>query len=149
MCILKVNWDDPIPTNLTLDCENLLNGLLSAQTSRFNRYCFHNNSVAKFKNVSLHGFCDASKNAYIAVIYFLSENIHGEKCCSLVVAKTKVAPIKKVSIPKFELLACIPLDNLIRYVISSMENVLAFNDIYPCSDSGIFLLITESVKFVR
>ena len=56
--------------------------------------------------------CDASKNAYAAVIYFLSENIHGEKYCYLVVAKTKVAPIKNVSILKLELLACVLLTNL-------------------------------------
>ena len=42
--------------------------------------------------MSLHSTpsCDASKNAYTTVIYFLSENIHGEKYY-LVVAKTKIA----------------------------------------------------------
>ena len=96
----------------------MLTALLSAQPFRFNRYCFYNNSIAQLKNVSLHGFCDASKNAYAAVIYFLSKNTHDEKYCCLVVAKTKVAPIKNVSIPKLELLACVLLTNLIRYLIT-------------------------------
>ena len=75
------------------------------------------------------------KNAYAAIIYFLSENIHGGTYCSLVVTKTKFAPIKNVSIPKLELLACVVLTNLIRYVISSMENLFDFNDINCWSDS--------------
>ena len=82
------------------------------------------------KNVSLHGFCDASKNAYATVIYFLSKIFNGEKYCYLVVAKTKVGPIKNVSIPKSELVACVLHTNVIRYVISSMQNVMEFNDIY-------------------
>ena len=75
------------------------------------------------------------KNAYAAIIYFLSENIHGGTYCCLVVTKTKFAPIKNVSIPKLELLACVVLTNLIRYVISSMENLFDFNDINCWSDS--------------
>ena len=101
----------------------------------YSHYFYINNPTAQLKNVSLHGFCDASKSAYATVIYFLSENIDGEKYCSLIVGKTKVAAIKNVSIPKSELLACVLLTILIRYVISSMGNVLGFSDIYRWSDS--------------
>ena len=149
----------PIPTNLGLEWKNLLTGLLKAQPFRFNRYYFYNNSSVQLKNVSLHCFCDTNKNAYAAVIYFLSENIHDEKYCSLVAAKTKVPPIKNVSISKFELLACVLLTNLIRYVISSMENVLAFTvgvtllmlyiGLRELIRIRMLLLITELVKFVR
>ena len=149
----------PIPTNLALEWKNWLTGLLKAQPFRFNRYYFYNNSSVQLKNASLHCFCDTNKNAYAAVIYFLSENIHDQKYCSLVAAKTKVAPIKNVSISKFELLAYVLLTNLIRYVISSMENVLAFTVgvTLLVFDIGLrelirirmLLLITELVKFVR
>ena len=138
LCVLKVNWDDLIPTKLALEWKNLLTRLLSAQPFCFNRYYFYN-SIAQLKNVSLHSFCDASENAYVEVIYFLSENVHGEKYCCLVVAKTKIARetswSKNVSIPKLKLLTCVLLTSLIHYVINSMENVLAFNDIYCWSDS--------------
>ena len=45
--VLKVNWDDLIPTNLALDWKNLLTGLLSPQPFRFNRCYFYNNSIAQ------------------------------------------------------------------------------------------------------
>ena len=48
--------------------------------------------------------------------------------------------------PKLKLLACVLLTNLIRYVISSMENVLAFNDIYCWSDSLEALYWIKRVK---
>ena len=60
------------------------------------------------------------KTLTLQLFIFLSKIFNGEKYCYLVVAKTKVGPIKNVSIPKLELVACVLLTNLIRYVISSM-----------------------------
>ncbi|XP_063830967.1 uncharacterized protein LOC135080214 [Ostrinia nubilalis] len=63
--------------------------------------------------VELHGFCDASKAAYSAVIYLRTINIQGQVNVSLLTAKTRVAPIKQVSIPKLELCGAVLLSRLI------------------------------------
>ena len=52
----------------------------------------------------LHGFGDASKRAYCAVVYLVT--IIGSKTCvKLLASKTRVAPIKVLSIPRLELMA--------------------------------------------
>lgn len=54
------------------------------------------------KSIQLHLFVDASLEAYAAVAYFRIENESGVDCC-LVEAKTRVAPIRPMSVPRLEL----------------------------------------------
>ncbi|XP_049294139.1 uncharacterized protein LOC125769448 [Anopheles funestus] len=55
-------------------------------------------------NVELHIFCDASENGTAAVAYFRFEE-NGQIECALVGSKTRVAPLKCLSIPRLELQA--------------------------------------------
>ncbi|GFX56928.1 uncharacterized protein TNCV_3567001 [Trichonephila clavipes] len=57
------------------------------------------------QNLSLHVFCDASKAAYATCIFLRSEN-ENSASCQLVQARSRVAPLKSISIPRLELLAC-------------------------------------------
>ena len=50
----------------------------------------------------LHSFCDASELAYAAVVYLRLTTTIGTQV-SLVIAKTKVSPIKRLTIPRLEL----------------------------------------------
>ncbi|GFS75589.1 uncharacterized protein TNCV_3425301 [Trichonephila clavipes] len=52
--------------------------------------------------VELHGFADASSLAYAAAIYCRQKH-NGKIKVQLLVSKTKVAPVKQVSIPQLEL----------------------------------------------
>ncbi|GFY15383.1 DUF1758 domain-containing protein [Trichonephila clavipes] len=52
--------------------------------------------------VELHGFADASSLAYAAAIYCRQKH-NGKIKVQLLVSKTKVAPVKQVSIPRLEL----------------------------------------------
>ncbi|KAJ8887659.1 hypothetical protein PR048_013877 [Dryococelus australis] len=53
---------------------------------------------------SLHSFCDANKLAYAAAVYLQSFDRHEVKV-QLAVAKSRVAPLKKITIQRLELLA--------------------------------------------
>ena len=57
----------------------------------------------KIANVQLHSFTDASEIAYAAVIYARMTDIDGHIVSKLVASKTRVAPIKTVSLPRLEL----------------------------------------------
>lgn len=87
--------------------------------------------------LELHGFCDASKVAYAAVLYLRLIDATGEVNVSLLVSKTRVAPIKQVSIPRLELCGAVLLSKLL---IETSEVLNIPKDrIYAWTDSTVVL----------
>ncbi|XP_055942044.1 uncharacterized protein LOC129972089 [Argiope bruennichi] len=77
--------------------------------------------------LSIHVFCDASKTAYATCIYLRSES-KNLTSCQLVQARSKVAPLKAITIPRLELLACSIGTRLVQRVIEDLklENIPIF-----------------------
>lgn len=71
------------------------------------------NSAVK---IQLHSFCDASEDAYGALIYLRSTTITGVHTISLVCSKTRVTPLKKFSLPRLEICAAILLKRLYKTI---------------------------------
>ena len=67
------------------------------------------------ENKSLVVFCDASEKAYGAAVYLKSS-----QGFSLIIAKAKVAPIKRVSLPRLELIACVMGSQLLKKVKTAL-----------------------------
>ena len=82
--------------------------------------------------MQLHGFSDASENAYSAVVYFRFEDTARNVHTSLIISKTKVAPIKRLTIPRLELCGAYLLADLLHHVKElfsiSMSNMYAWTD---------------------
>ena len=83
------------------------------------------------------GFCDSSSSAYCAVIYSRRETCSGVYT-NLLAAKTRVAPLKGLTIPRLELLSCLLLVELLGVVISTL-NYVNTAEIFCWSDSEISL----------
>ena len=45
----------------------------------------------------LHGFCDASRHAYAAVVYLIAQT-GSDRCVRFVTSKTRVAPLRELTI---------------------------------------------------
>ena len=74
------------------------------------------------EKISLHVFCDASENGYAACVYCRTTSFNGEVDVTFVMGKAKVTPLKKVSIPRLELLAAVlavNIEKLVRREIGS------------------------------
>lgn len=69
---------------------------------------------------SLHGFADASELAYGAVIYVRVECANGTEC-TLITSRSRVAPVKTVTIPRLELCAAVLLSELIQTVRNACD----------------------------
>ncbi|KAK9886755.1 hypothetical protein WA026_018407 [Henosepilachna vigintioctopunctata] len=91
----------------------------------------------------LIGFCDSSESAYCAVVYVRIYYENASKTF-FVCAKSKVAPIKKLSIPRLELCAAVLLSKLILFVTNSYENIIKFSNTYAFSDSTVALTWIKS-----
>ena len=93
------------------------------------RYLFADQN--NFVWIELHGYCDASKTAYSAVIY--ARTIFKDKITvKFVTAKSKVVSNKHLPIPRIELFSCLLLLKLTSTVVSTMsvEVVVVSKTIY-------------------
>ena len=73
-------------------------------------------------DTQLHGFCDASLQAYAAVVYVRSVYQNGHIEVRIVASKPRVSPMKKPIIPKLELLGAVLLSRLTATVSEAIPN---------------------------
>ena len=78
----------------------------------------YNQSVNKVdeKLSELHVFGDASEAAYAAVAYLKTYDTEGKSEVALMYCKSKVAPIKKVTLPRLELLAAVLAAKVSKFI---------------------------------
>ena len=92
----------------------------------------------EIEQYSLHAFGDASKKAFCSVIYLVMKIVSGYHC-KLVTSKSRVVPLKEMSVPRLELIAVLILARLLNNVKHSLESQILFESIYCWSDSTIVL----------
>ena len=102
---------------------------------------------SRITSMQLHGFSDASERAYGAVIYLRMTDSSNDVQTSLVTSKTKVAPIKRLTIPRLELCGAYLLAQLLHHVRQVFQ--LPLSSIYAWTDSTIVLnwLIGDPRRF--
>ena len=102
--------------------------------------CYRNLDIEmKPVSVELLGFADASICAYGCVIYIRYVYPNGFYHVSLVTAKSRVAPIQSMTVPRLELKAAVLLSNFIEVVYKHLILNMNISKIICWSDSTIVL----------
>ena len=131
----KVEWDDPVPSSIHdawLQWRSELPLLSNKHISR----CYFGKHT-HIVTAELHGFCDASELAYAAVVYLRLADSNGDVQISLVTSKSKVAPIKRLTIPRLELCGAHLLAQLLYHVQQVFE--IPLTGLHAWTDSTIVL----------
>ena len=84
-------------------------------------------------SVQLHGFSDASKKAYSGVVYLRVEDLNGVVHTSLVMSKTRVAPINRQTIPRLEFCGALIVAQLLSRCKDILE--LPMDSVHAWTDS--------------
>ena len=132
---LKLDWDEEIPQELVaqhVEWREQLPLLAHKHQAR----CYYRVDVP-CETVELHGFSDASEKAYAAVVYVRSTYTDHSPFISLVTAKTEVASLKPLTIPRLELCGAALLSKLLTTVSQALKIPPA--DVHAWSDSTIVL----------
>lgn len=130
-----LEWDENMPAELEKKWKSWiqeLQGIVSIEIPR--RY---DQSTSQIKRRELHVFGDASQDAYGSVAYLKSYDEKDDSFISLVYAKSKVAPVKKITLPRLELLAAEMSANMSQYVLEALE--LSSVELYLWTDSKVSL----------
>jgi len=98
-----IGWDDFIPADIYGDWKSWLSQLEKITAIRIARRYGTNERGA---NIQLHTFVDASSEGYCAICYF-RVRVGDKVTVSFVAARLKVAPKKKLTIPRLELEAAV------------------------------------------
>ncbi|XP_012524189.2 uncharacterized protein LOC105829693 [Monomorium pharaonis] len=112
----KLQWDELLPSQLSSRWLIIREELTSLAKLSIPRW-FNTSSNS---TVELHGFSDASQLAMAAAVY-ISVHSSAGTTISLVCSKTKVAPLKRLSIPRLELTAALLLSRLMQYVQATLK----------------------------
>ena len=101
---LNDGWDSQVPEDLAHLWTTWRVQLPKLQNLSVKR-CFKPIEFGKVESISLHLFSDASETGYGVACYLRQVDTNGTICVSLAFGKSRVAPLKSVTIPRLELTA--------------------------------------------
>ena len=129
-------WDPiglvlPIAIKFRIDLQDILPANIQS------KWIEHAQTINHLPQV--YGFCDGGKKAYGAVIFLHWELKKGSYKCVPVLIKSFVAPLKRKTISRLELMRCLPLTRMYDTCITSLQ----FANIQDCK--RIFWLDSSTV----
>ena len=128
---IKLSWDEQLPDSQRQTWHGILQLIVGLETIEIPRWL----GTTSEMSLDLHGFCDASQSA--AVLYAHVFRPLCEAHTALLCSKTKVAPLKRMTIPRLELSAAVMLTKL----VSNVQRVLnvPIHGVHFWTDSSIVL----------
>ncbi|GFX27557.1 uncharacterized protein TNCV_4996121 [Trichonephila clavipes] len=129
----KLEWNDLLPAEEYREWQQFLVSLENINNIEIPRRIL----VAFLEAIEIHGFADASERCYGAAVYCKSKNLKSETLVRLITSKSRVAPIKSLTIPRLELCAAVLLAKLVKRVVAALQ--LETAELYLWSDSMIVL----------
>lgn len=136
----KAHWDESLPMALHTKWLQFREEAQQLQIIKIPRHVFNSKGTAT--HFQLHGFADSSEKAYGAVVYVRYYTSNGF-VTNLLCSRSRVAPIKKTTIPRLELCAAVLLSTLIAKVRKSLD--IKINE-FLWSDSTIVLYWIHSTS---
>ncbi|XP_067204174.1 uncharacterized protein [Linepithema humile] len=131
---LKMDWDESIPLDHLIKWQRYEDELQDLQSISIPRRVITINQPV---HLEMHGFSDASETAFGACIYLRATSISGEHSAHLLCSRSRVAPLKTLSLPRLELCASVLLAQLVNKISKCLPCTI--NATYLWTDSTIVL----------
>nr|CAI5832998.1 unnamed protein product [Callosobruchus analis] len=129
----KLSWEDTVPSGIAEYWKKLRSDFYQLETLNIQRQIV----CREYSSIQLHGFCDVSSKAYGAAVYLRSVDASGSVQVSLVAAKSSVAPLKALTIPRLELCGALVLVELVQRIKGALT--LKIDSIYLWCDTTVVL----------
>ena len=117
---LGLSWDETVPECMQNQFRRWLAGMEQLVSWQIPR-AYTSRPWCENLEVALHAFGDASERGYGACVYLVVRFSDGSLTSSLVTSKARVAPVKKVTLPRLELLGALLCARLLTFVRSALR----------------------------
>ena len=134
ICSSKFDWDEALTGEIKEKWDKWIQDLTETKGIRVNR-CLYDMGKESVTECYLHGFGDASKKAYCAMVYFVYRTTDGKTHVRLVASKTRVAPLKELTIPRLELMSARILAQLVDTIKNALQSQLKVDGVRFWLDS--------------
>lgn len=132
-----VEWDEIVPSDIEKKWKQWIQELSSLQELKIPRRYNNSENAVDASRSELHVFGDASEVAYAAVAYLKTYDVEDNSEATLTYCKSKVAPVKKVTLPRLELMAAVLAATMSQFLKQEMK--LPEIKTYLWTDSSITL----------
>ncbi|XP_016320741.1 uncharacterized protein LOC107672158 [Sinocyclocheilus anshuiensis] len=136
MCRNGMGWDDPLPDGLQPGWEHWKADLVNLEKIEV-PHCIVPAGFGRITRREIHHFSEASMRGYGQCSYLRFENDQGDIHCSLLMARSRVSPLKVTTIPRLELTVAV-----VSVAVNDMlkeEMNLADAEAYFWTDSQVVL----------
>jgi len=130
-----LSWDEQLPPEIAEPWRKYVVDLPNLKCIRIPRFL----GTRRNMQCSICGFCDASSNGYAAVVYLRAVDSSGRSTLSLLGARSKIAPVKSITIPRLVLCAAFLLARWMARLIVTLSLKLQILDVHAWSDSTTVL----------
>jgi hypothetical protein len=141
-----VDWDEQLPQNIQDTVNRWLEQMNKIQDLRISR-CYRQRPLEEVSEAVIHTFCDASKEAYTAVSFIRFHYQDGSIEVSYVASKTRVTPLRAVSIPRLELMAAVLGTRLARIIAKVLSIPIDQHRFWTDSTDVLFWVRNQSRQF--
>ncbi|GFU95152.1 integrase catalytic domain-containing protein [Trichonephila clavipes] len=131
--LLELGWSDERPFKEEKEWRRFIDSLKSVNNISIDRCIV----IHRAESIELHAFSDASEKAYGSSIYLKSISALGEVKVCLVSSKSRVSPLKQISIPRLELCGAVLAAKFIKEVKEALN--LQITAVHFWSDSTIVI----------
>ena len=134
VCKDKLGWDEVFSNDMKRRLDKWIKDCVATREIYIDK-CLYDARLGNATECYLHGFADASKKAYCAVVYLVYRTENGEVCARVIASKTRVAPLKELSIPRLELMSATILAQLVSTIRAALSSQLKLDGVRYWLDS--------------
>ena len=121
MCKDGLDWDEPLPDSFRPLWESWRSQIVHLKDLEIPR-CTKPTNFGETVSIELHHFADASQTGYGCCSYLRQMNAQGDVHCSLVMGKSRVTPLKPITVPRLELTAAVTAAKVSQLLQRELRN---------------------------
>ena len=140
LCRNQCSWDENVASDIESIWNDFLAELKQIEILGVKRFAYVQPKEIILL-ISLHGFRDSFSQVYCGMVYIRVETL-GIRV-SFLCAKTSVPPLKKLSIPRLELLGCVLLSKRLKDVLVALKGRASIGSVYCWLDSEVALCLEK------